>query len=631
MYDLMKFQGAKEIIARVEGEGYTVRNIIYRGNGIINVNLRQGKKNNHLTLRYDETSVVDLDIDYGGHYSLANTPEVAVYPDKFIEPVSVSSAPVQSAASGAHQAALNELGVFNYDDLYNIRKVDHSAEGGYQSFNVWYEDGVFYGGSDGYAEDWMTAEGVIAETEYDLDGDGAMEYIALYVTHEADEWDYVSPRYRIAIYEMNGASMTKTADFETSFDYEGMHDARFAAIVPGAKGNVIVTGTHNGIAVFAYDGSNAYVDLIVGLSEYYRNYALTARLPAEDYIAVADALVYYMDYPDRLGKYVSVSDQTLRYYALPFNEDYGTPKQNYLDAYASCAAYAEPYGIFIRYNEDLQLNGIYLAQSDEVRRDDGWHNEIRCLTSLNHMGAAQAAAQTSGTGPLLQVPGSAITATATPAPGGLLQVPGSAITATATPAVGGGLLQVPGSAITATATPAAGSGLLQVPGSAITGATNAPLPTPAPVRTGTVYFHGDSNLRSGPGLNYALVSTVATGKTLTWLGDSSVDNRGVLWYKVRRNNGESAWVSSRYSQLKTSDGSEPAVPFGKLMNGSKGEKVRELQEMLAQLGYHTGSCDGSYGNQTAKSVKAFQNAYGLPATGEADEATWNALCAAVGK
>ena len=256
-----------------------------------------------------------------------------------------------------------------------------------------------------------------------------------------------------------------------------------------------------------------------------------------------------MDYPDRLGKYVSVSDQTLRYYALPLNEDYGRPKQNYLDAYASCAAYAEPYGISIRYGEELQLNGIYLAQSDEVRRDDGWHNEIRCLTSLNHMGAAQAAAQTSGTGPLLQVPGSAITATATPAPGGLLQVPGSAITATATPAVGGGLLQVPGSAITATATPAAGSGLLQVPGSAITGATNAPLPTPAPVRTGTVYFHGDSNLRSGPGLNYALVSTVATGKTLTWLGDSSVDNRGVLWYKVRRNNGESAWVSSRYSVL----------------------------------------------------------------------------------
>ncbi len=147
--------------------------------------------------------------------------------------------------------------------------------------------------------------------------------------------------------------------------------------------------------------------------------------------------------------------------------------------------------------------------------------------------------------------------------------------------------------------------------------------------SGAVYVHGSSNLRSGPGLSYGTVSSVADGKTLVWLGEVSVDDRGVMWYKVLRNNGEAAWISSRYSELKTSDGSEPEIPFGKLMKGNKGERVLELQTMLKELGYHTGSCDGDYGSGTEKSVKAFQEAFkekaGLIVTGEVDEATWNAI------
>ncbi len=148
-------------------------------------------------------------------------------------------------------------------------------------------------------------------------------------------------------------------------------------------------------------------------------------------------------------------------------------------------------------------------------------------------------------------------------------------------------------------------------------------------QSGTVYVHGSSKIRSGPGLGYQEVSSAAAGKTLTWLGEVSVDDRGVMWYKIRRNNGEAAWISSRYSQLETSDGSEPQIPFGKLMKGNKGDRVVELQMMLKELGYHTGSCDGDYGSGTEKSVKAFQNAMGLSVTGEVDEETWQAIEAAL--
>lgn len=56
------------------------------------------------------------------------------------------------------------------------------------------------------------------------------------------------------------------------------------------------------------------------------------------------------------------------------------------------------------------------------------------------------------------------------------------------------------------------------------------------------------NLRSGPGLSYAIVTSYPEGKSLTYLGESSVDERGVTWYKVSSGK-NTGWISSRYSKL----------------------------------------------------------------------------------
>ena len=59
---------------------------------------------------------------------------------------------------------------------------------------------------------------------------------------------------------------------------------------------------------------------------------------------------------------------------------------------------------------------------------------------------------------------------------------------------------------------------------------------------------GDSHVRSGPGLGYSKLGVLYDGSSAAFLGDTSVDNRGVVWYKISWN-GSSGWVSSRYTSL----------------------------------------------------------------------------------
>jgi N-acetylmuramoyl-L-alanine amidase len=53
--------------------------------------------------------------------------------------------------------------------------------------------------------------------------------------------------------------------------------------------------------------------------------------------------------------------------------------------------------------------------------------------------------------------------------------------------------------------------------------------------------------------------------------------------------------------------------------------VAELQQRLAQLGYHSTDLDGDFGARTTAAVEAFQRAKGLRITGEVDDATWRRL------
>ena len=62
-----------------------------------------------------------------------------------------------------------------------------------------------------------------------------------------------------------------------------------------------------------------------------------------------------------------------------------------------------------------------------------------------------------------------------------------------------------------------------------------------------------------------------------------------------------------------------------LRRGSSGQAVRNLQQRLSDLGYITGSVDGSYGPMTEFAVLCFQKNLGLTMTGNADHALQIAL------
>lgn len=71
------------------------------------------------------------------------------------------------------------------------------------------------------------------------------------------------------------------------------------------------------------------------------------------------------------------------------------------------------------------------------------------------------------------------------------------------------------------------------------------------------------------------------------------------------------------------------TPLSYQQGGARREDpaVADLQARLLALGFDGGQPDGLYGEQTRAGVQAFQQARGLPATGDVDCATWQALLA----
>jgi N-acetylmuramoyl-L-alanine amidase len=66
----------------------------------------------------------------------------------------------------------------------------------------------------------------------------------------------------------------------------------------------------------------------------------------------------------------------------------------------------------------------------------------------------------------------------------------------------------------------------------------------------TIYTTGDVNLRTGPGLDYSVYTSVKKGTTMEYLNEYAYDNRDVKWYKVYYNDC-TLWVSSRFSTFST--------------------------------------------------------------------------------
>lgn len=70
----------------------------------------------------------------------------------------------------------------------------------------------------------------------------------------------------------------------------------------------------------------------------------------------------------------------------------------------------------------------------------------------------------------------------------------------------------------------------------------------APVDRFYVYFEGDCNVRSGPGLDCDDIGVYKRGDSADFCEECAVDDRDVRWYLVETEEGR-GWVSSRYAQI----------------------------------------------------------------------------------
>ena len=67
------------------------------------------------------------------------------------------------------------------------------------------------------------------------------------------------------------------------------------------------------------------------------------------------------------------------------------------------------------------------------------------------------------------------------------------------------------------------------------------------------------------------------------------------------------------AEAPKAEAAKPAADGEGMGPGSKGDKVKELQEKLKEKGFYEGNCDGDYGPRTVEAVKKFKQANNLPA------------------
>lgn len=138
-----------------------------------------------------------------------------------------------------------------------------------------------------------------------------------------------------------------------------------------------------------------------------------------------------------------------------------------------------------------------------------------------------------------------------------------------------------------------------------------------------------ANYVSRPGVRQPIFTSYCDGKNASCNGLSQWGSRYLA------DEGYSAIEILRYyygtdvfiGTAQQISGVPSSYPGYELQNGSRGEKVRQLQSQLNRIAQSypaipTLSQDGIYGPATAASVMTFQRIFGLPATGVTDYATW---------
>ncbi len=138
------------------------------------------------------------------------------------------------------------------------------------------------------------------------------------------------------------------------------------------------------------------------------------------------------------------------------------------------------------------------------------------------------------------------------------------------------------------------------------------------------------NYISRPGVRQPLLTQYCDGQRvqcprwMTQWGSKNLGDQGYTAIQILRNYyGNDVFINTAAEV----SGVPTSWPGANLSTGSSGENVRIIQQQLNRIAQvytaiPTLVVDGQYGPRTTAAVRAFQNIFGLPATGVVDRATW---------
>ncbi|MBQ8087407.1 MAG: hypothetical protein IJ234_03185 [Clostridia bacterium] len=182
---------------------------------------------------------------------------------------------------GTEEEIREALGVFTIDALSGVQSVEITKGSGLQRLDIAFEDGVWLGRAQGYAQNWLTAQGIFSELWDDIDGDGAQEYLVLYLVsgvQSSEDIAYWDEQWHLAIYEAGEQGNALAADILIDLNRE---QERFVNIIDSPSGRGILVGSVTefddslsaSLTVYGYDGENAYVQMLAYVATDARCYA----------------------------------------------------------------------------------------------------------------------------------------------------------------------------------------------------------------------------------------------------------------------------------------------------------------------------------------------------------------------
>lgn len=455
--DLERYANASIVLQNAETSGYEIREIIYRANGIVNVNLHTAFGDNRfLTFQLSGNEATDVTpTDNSGYYLLASNPSIAVYPSSMGEVFENSVSVTGKATMG-------------------------------KSLNT--ADGSVYG--------------------CDFDGDGSEEKIQL-----ASD----GKKYYLNIADANGDLIAQHMVFdETSAEYEHKF------IVGNLDGDIYLE------ASYAVEGICTYYMVFKYENGSYVCSKWICDVDPSDGTEIRNELTNKVLYADETVRnnegIISVLQQEFSEYNLCFRER--------SDDYTVAAVLSDERVI------------CYLTDADIVKRSESTlTSEMKTTLNASQTSSSQGIFRATGNVNMRSEPNKNSNIVTTVSNGAR----GTYLGKSSTDSRGVVWYYVNYEGKIGWVS----SMYAVIDGKTSAGSTNSSSNTSTSKASEGRFIvrGGKTNIRNQPNLNGEIYGVVQEGNSGEYLGKTSTDSRGVVWYKVRYN-GVTGWISSKYAYLK---------------------------------------------------------------------------------